>query len=217
MCFSLLLSQNHSRTVNYWCEVTCVSPGIAFFNQWSLLNFLGNLLGSEIQTKLVVSNFRVKLDSILKTLRGKRRHMIMSFSMLGSSFFWFFWFGSTLLTSHRDQVSDLASVELEHIPNVEHMLKSTVEFKPYRPGGISTKISGKCFSFPSDAPFLQHTKLRIQHFELLLEASWSFPAGRDAWSFKDGERVCVCVSVCVCFADVEALIQQSPSAVSDGG
>lgn len=128
----------------------------------------------------MVSNFRVKLDSTLKRLRGKRRHMIMSFSMLGSSFFWFFWFGSTFLTSHRNQVSDLASVELEHIPNVEHMLKSTVEFKPYRPGGISTKISGKCFSFPSDAPFFQHTKLRIQHFELLLEASWSFPAGRDA-------------------------------------
>lgn len=87
---------------------------------------------------------------------------------------------SIFLTSHKDQVSDLASVELEHIPNVEHMLKSTVEFKPYRPGGISTKISGKCFSFPSDAPFFQHTKLRIQHFELLLEASWSFPAGREA-------------------------------------
>lgn len=110
--------------------------------------------------------------------------MIMSISMLGSSFFWvfwcFFWFASIFLTSHKDQVSVLASVELEHIPNVEHMLKSTIEFKPYGPGGISTKISGKCFSFPSDAPFFQHTKLRIQHFELLLEASWSFPAGREA-------------------------------------
>lgn len=110
--------------------------------------------------------------------------MIMSFSMLGSSFFWFFWcffwFSSIFLIYHRDQVSDLASVELEHISNVEHMLKSTVEFKPYRPAGISTKISGKCFSFPSDAPFFQHTKLRIQHFELPLEASWSFPAGRES-------------------------------------
>lgn len=44
MCFSLLLSQNHSHPMNYWCGVTCVSPGIAFFNQWSLLNFLSNLL-----------------------------------------------------------------------------------------------------------------------------------------------------------------------------
>lgn len=46
-CFSLLLSQNHSCPVNYWCGVTCVSPGIAFFNQWSLLNFLSNLLALE--------------------------------------------------------------------------------------------------------------------------------------------------------------------------
>lgn len=77
-------------------------------------------------------------------------------------------------------MSDLASVEPEHIPNVEHMLKSTVEFKPYRPGGIVQKYLGNAFLFPQMLPFFQHTKLRIQHFELPLEASWSLPAGREA-------------------------------------
>lgn len=90
------------------------------------------------------------------------------------------WFCSVFLTSLGDQVSDLASVGLDCIPNAEHMLKSTVEFKPYRPAGLVQKYLGNAFSFPSDAPFFQHTEIRIQHFEMLLEASWSFPAGREA-------------------------------------
>ena len=98
----------------------------------------------------------------------------MSFSMLRSSFCWFFWcffwFGFVLvfLTSLGDQVSDLGSVGLDRIPNVEHMLKSTVEFKPYRPAGLVQKYLGNAFLFPQMLP-----SFNIQKSEFsILKCCW---------------------------------------------
>lgn len=83
----------------------------------------------------MVSNFRVKLDSTLKRRRGKRRRaegkgdnvlfharIYLLLVLLALHLVWFW-----LLTSLGDQVSDLASVGHEHIPNVKQMLKSTIE------------------------------------------------------------------------------------------
>lgn len=171
----------------------------------------------------MVSNFRVKLDLTSKRCSGKRRRakgrdanvlfhiriFLLLFLLVP------LWFGSGFLTSLRGQVSDLASVRLEHIPNVEHMLKSTVEYKPYRPAGTIQKYLGNAVLFlrcsllstykNKNSAFWNAAWRRAGHFLL---------GGRLDLLKRRGEYVCVMVHL-VCFADVQALIHQSPSAVSD--
>lgn len=115
-------------------------------------------------------------------------------------------------------MSGLASAGHEHIPNVKHMLKSTVEFKPYRPSGAVQKYLGNAFLFPQMLP-----SFNIQKSEFsILKSCWRrlghFLLGGRLDLLKMGKEcvpLCVCVRACVCFADVQALIQQSLSAVSE--
>lgn len=192
--------------------------------------FFKQSISSEIQTKLVVSNFRVKLDSTLKRCRGKRRKAegkdddvlfhVRIFLLLVLLVLLLVWFGSGFLTCLGDQVSDLASVGLEHIPNVEHVLKSTVEFKPYRPAGMVQKYLGNAFLFPQMLPSFNTQKSEFSTLKCCWSQVGHFLLGGRLDLLKMG-RECVCggggggVCACVCFADVQALIQQSLSAVSD--
>lgn len=142
------------------------------------LEFFKQSISSEIQTKLVVSNFRVKLDPSLKRCGEKRRKaegkdynvpfpvrifLLLFFSMV-------LWFNLVLsfLTSFGNQLSDLASLGLEHIPHVDHMLKYTGEFKPYRPAGTVQKYLGNAFLFPQMLPSFHTQKSEFS----ILKCCW---------------------------------------------
>lgn len=71
---------------------------------------------------------------------------------MGGSFGAAFCLILVFIASLGEQVFDLASVGLEHILNVELMLMSTAEFKPYRPAGILQKYLGNVFLFPQMLP-----------------------------------------------------------------
>lgn len=58
------------------------------------LEFFKQSISSEIQTKLVVSNFRVKLEGVERRGERQRGRIITSLSMLESSFCCFFFGGS---------------------------------------------------------------------------------------------------------------------------
>lgn len=89
-------------------------------------------------------------------------------------------------------MSDLASMGLEHIPNVKHMLKSTVEFKPYRPAGIVQKYLGNAFLFPQMLPSFNIEKSEFSILKCCCRRVGHFLLGGRLDLLKMGS-VCVCV------------------------
>jgi len=91
-------------------------------------------------------------------------------------------------------VSDLVSVELERVPNVKHMLKSAVEFKPCRPAGIVPKYLGNAVLFPQMLPSFNTEKSEFSILKCCWRSVGHFLLGGRLDLLKmGGERVSLCV------------------------